>query len=170
MIKEHTLSNIEAIKGDIHRKILNLVNLKTMDGMTSEQLRSELKVLSERLIDENQTALNENERNFIVLSIQNEMLGLGPIEQLLSDPSVSDILVNGPNKVYVERHGQIEHTDVHFDSDAHLLRIIDKIVSRIGRRVDELSPMVDARLPDGSRVNAIIPPLALDGPDRKSVV
>jgi len=164
MIKEHTLSNIEAIKGDIHRKILNLVNLKTMDGMTSEQLRSELKVLSERLIDENQTALNENERNFIVLSIQNEMLGLGPIEQLLSDPSVSDILVNGPNKVYVERHGQIEHTDVHFDSDAHLLRIIDKIVSRIGRRVDELSPMVDARLPDGSRVNAIIPPLALDGP------
>jgi pilus assembly protein CpaF len=164
MIKEHTLSNIELIKGDIHRKILNLVNLKTMDGMTSEQLRSELKVLSERLIDENQTALNENERNFIVLSIQNEMLGLGPIEQLLSDPSVSDILVNGPNKVYVERHGQIEHTDVHFDSDAHLLRIIDKIVSRIGRRVDELSPMVDARLPDGSRVNAIIPPLALDGP------
>lgn len=157
-------TRIELIKARIHNKILNLVNLHTMEGMTSEQLKKELKLLSERLLDEDETAINEAERRSIVQSIQNEMLGLGPIEPLLADPTVSDILVNGPNRVYVERRGRIEATEVHFDSEAHLLRIIDKIVSRIGRRVDELSPMVDARLPDGSRVNAIIPPLALDGP------
>jgi pilus assembly protein CpaF len=132
--------------------------------MSPEQLRSELKLLTERLLDDDSIAINESERRTVVQSIQNEMLGLGPIEPLLADTTVSDILVNGPNRVYVERRGRLEATDVKFDSDAHLLRIIDKIVSRIGRRVDELSPMVDARLPDGSRVNAIIPPLALDGP------
>jgi pilus assembly protein CpaF len=158
------LSHLESVKARIHQRILNLVNLNTMESMTSDQLRKELKLLSERLLDEDESAINEAERHNIVQSIQNEMLGLGPIEPLLADPTVSDILVNGPSKVYVERRGKIEATDVHFDNDAHLLRIIDKIVSRIGRRVDELSPMVDARLPDGSRVNAIIPPLALDGP------
>jgi len=157
-------TRIESIKAKIHQKILSLVDLRSMETMTSEQLRSELKLLGEKLLDADGLAINEAERHFIVQSIQNEMLGLGPIEPLLADPSVSDILVNGPNKVYVERRGRIEITDVRFDSDSHLLRIIDKIVSRIGRRVDELSPMVDARLPDGSRVNAIIPPLALDGP------
>jgi pilus assembly protein CpaF len=135
-----------------------------MESMSPEQLRSELKLLTERLLDDDSIAINESERRTVVQSIQNEMLGLGPIEPLLADTTVSDILVNGPNRVYVERRGRLEATDVKFDSDAHLLRIIDKIVSRIGRRVDELSPMVDARLPDGSRVNAIIPPLALDGP------
>ena len=157
-------TRIESIKSRIHKRILDLVTLSTMEGMTPDQLRKELKILSERLLDEDAIAINEVERRSIVQSIQNEMLGLGPIEPLLADTSVSDILVNGPYKVYVERRGKIEATDVHFDNDAHLLRIIDKIVSRIGRRVDELSPMVDARLPDGSRVNAIIPPLALDGP------
>jgi len=158
------LTHIEAIKSKIHKKILGLVDLRTMESMSPEQLRSELKLLTERLLDDDSIAINESERRTVVQSIQNEMLGLGPIEPLLADTTVSDILVNGPNRVYVERRGRLEATDVKFDSDAHLLRIIDKIVSRIGRRVDELSPMVDARLPDGSRVNAIIPPLALDGP------
>ena len=135
-----------------------------MEGMSSEQLRNDLKVLGERLLDEDGMAINEAERRGIVTSIQNEMLGLGPLEPLLADPTVSDILVNGASKVYVERAGKIQITNVYFDNDLHLMRIIEKIVSRIGRRVDELSPMVDARLPDGSRVNAIIPPLALDGP------
>lgn len=163
-MQEPALSHLESVKARIHQRILNLVNLNTMESMTPDQLRKELKLLSERLLDEDTSAINEAERHSIVQSIQNEMLGLGPIEPLLADPTISDILVNGPGKVYVERRGKIEITDVHFDNDAHLLRIIDKIVSRIGRRVDELSPMVDARLPDGSRVNAIIPPLALDGP------
>jgi pilus assembly protein CpaF len=135
-----------------------------MESMSPTQLRSELKLLTERLLDDDGIAINESERRTVVQSIQHEMLGLGPIEPLLADTTVSDILVNGPNRVYVERRGRLEVTDVKFDNDAHLLRIIDKIVSHIGRRVDELSPMVDARLPDGSRVNAIIPPLALDGP------
>ncbi|PIT76289.1 CpaF family protein [Limnohabitans sp. B9-3] len=158
------LSRIEKIKSKIHKKILSLVDLRTMESMSAEQLRKELKLLTERLLDEDSVAINESERRTIVQSIQNEMLGLGPIEPLLADTTVSDILVNGPSRVYVERQGRLEATDVKFDNDAHLLRIIDKIVSRIGRRVDELSPMVDARLPDGSRVNAIIAPLALDGP------
>ena len=155
---------VETAKERIHKKILSLVDLRTMENMAAEQLKINLKLLTEKLLDADGTAINEAERSSIVTSIQNEMLGLGPIEPLLSDPTVSDILVNGPNNVYVERKGLIEKTNIHFDSDAHLLRIIDKIVSRIGRRVDELSPMVDARLPDGSRVNAIIAPLALDGP------
>lgn len=158
------LSRIENIKSKIHKKILSLVDLRTMESMSAEQLRKELKLLTERLLDEDSVAINESERRTVVQSIQNEMLGLGPIEPLLADTTVSDILVNGPNRVYVERRGRLEATDVKFDNDAHLLRIIDKIVSRIGRRVDELSPMVDARLPDGSRVNAVIAPLALDGP------
>ena len=156
----HTMT----VKTNIHKKILGLVDLRTMESMSADQLRKELKLLTERLLDEDGIAMNESERRAVVQSIQNEMLGLGPIEPLLADTTVSDILVNGPYRVYVERRGRLEATDVKFDSDAHLLRIIDKIVSRIGRRIDELSPMVDARLPDGSRVNAIIPPLALDGP------
>jgi pilus assembly protein CpaF len=108
--------------------------------------------------------LNQTERHNLVLDIQHEMLGFGPLEPLLTDPTVSDILVNTCSKVYVERKGRLELTDVTFHDNAHLMKIIEKIVSRVGRRVDESSPMVDARLPDGSRVNAIIPPLAVDGP------
>lgn len=158
------LSPIDAIKAKTHQKILGLVDLRRMESMSPSQLRSELKLLTERLLDDDGVAINESERRTVVQSIQHEMLGLGPIEPLLADITVSDILVNGPSRVYVERRGCLEITDVKFDNDAHLLRIIDKIVSHIGRRVDELSPMVDARMPDGSRVNAIIPPLALDGP------
>jgi pilus assembly protein CpaF len=152
------------IKSRIHGEILQQVDLRTMEAMAPERLRGELKTLAERLLDEDHAAVNDAERRQIVESIQNEMLGLGPLEPLLADATVSDILVNGPGKVYVERHGRLEATDVRFDNSPHLMRIIDKIVSRIGRRIDESSPMVDARLPDGSRVNAIIAPLALDGP------
>jgi pilus assembly protein CpaF len=135
-----------------------------MEGMAPERLRAELKALTENLIATQNLALNETERRLIIQAIQDEMLGLGPIEPLLSDPAVSDILVNGPFQVFAERRGKIEATDIQFDNEAHLLRVIDRIVSRIGRRVDEMSPMVDARLPDGSRVNAVIPPLSIDGP------
>jgi pilus assembly protein CpaF len=135
-----------------------------MESLAPERLRQELKALTEELIQTHKLALNETDRRLIIQGIQDEMLGLGPIEPLLSDPTVSDILVNGPYQVYAERHGKIVPTDVQFDNEAHLLRVIDRIVSRIGRRVDEMSPMVDARLPDGSRVNAVIPPLAIDGP------
>ena len=108
--------------------------------------------------------MNEAEQRGLIRDIQHEMLGLGPLEPLLADAAVSDILVNGHAQVYVERRGKLELTEVRFSDDAHLMKIIDKIVARVGRRVDESSPMVDARLPDGSRVNAIIPPVALDGP------
>ncbi|HEX5372291.1 MAG TPA: CpaF family protein [Aquabacterium sp.] len=154
----------ELVKSRIHRKILSLIDLRTMENLAPDRLRNELKILAEKLLDEEGIALNETERRHIVQSIQNEMLGLGPIEPLLADATVSDILVNGASRVYVERRGRLEETGIRFDNDAHLLRIIDKIVSRVGRRIDESSPMVDARLPDGSRVNAIIAPLALDGP------
>src|SRR5690606_19114524 len=109
------------------------------------------------------TPINDTERLRIIQDIQHEVLGLGPLEPLLADPTISDILVNTHRQVYVERRGKLELTDAHFANEAHLRKIIDRIVSRVGRRVDESSPMVDARLPDGSRVNAIIPPLALDG-------
>ena len=155
---------VALLKSRLHKDILAQVDLRTMETMAPERLRGELKTLAERLLDESKSALSEPERRQIVEAIQNEMLGLGPLEPLLADPSVSDILVNGPSSVYVERRGRIEPTDVKFDSDQHLLRVIDKIVSRVGRRIDESSPMVDARLPDGSRVNAVIAPLALDGP------
>jgi len=155
---------LDDIKTRIHQEILSLMDWQRMESMPPDRLRTELKALTEELIATHKLALNETERRLIIQSIQDEMLGLGPIESLLSDPTVSDILVNGPFQVYAERHGKIVHTDVQFDNDAHLLRVIDRIVSRIGRRVDEMSPMVDARLPDGSRVNAVIPPLAMDGP------
>ena len=116
------------------------------------------------MLDEETVPINDIERRSMIRDIQNEMLGLGPLELLLDDPSVSDILINTHAQVYVERRGKLELTDVRFSDDAHLLKIIDKIVSRVGRRIDESCPMVDARLPDGSRVNAIIPPLAIDGP------
>ena len=135
-----------------------------MESLSPERLKDELKQMVERLLLEENLVLNSGERRNLVRDIQYEMLGFGPLEPLLADPSVSDILVNTASQVYVERAGRLELTDVTFVDDEHLMKIIDKIVSRIGRRVDESSPMVDARLPDGSRVNAIIPPLAIDGP------
>ncbi|UUZ66062.1 CpaF family protein [Polaromonas sp. P1-6] len=153
-----------ALKETLHNQLLGRIDLEVMGVMKPERLRKELGLLVERLLQENGAALNAAERRHIVQDIQDEVMGLGPLEALLADPTVSDILVNGPTQVYVERRGKLEKTDITFSDDEHLMKIIDKIVSRVGRRVDESSPMVDARLPDGSRVNAIIPPLALDGP------
>jgi pilus assembly protein CpaF len=157
-------ARLEKIKSRIHREILSQVDLRRMEMLSAEALRAELQTLTQKLLDESNLAVNELDRHHIVQGIQDEMLGLGPIEPLLADPTVSDILVNGPQQVFVERHGKIVATDIHFDSEQHLMRVIDRIVSRIGRRVDEMNPMVDARLPDGSRVNAVISPLSLDGP------
>ena len=154
----------QALRASLQTQLLDRIDLEVMGRLSPERLREELRVLVERLIGESGTALNAAERKKIVLDVQNEIMGLGPIEPLMSDPSVSDILVNTYRQVYVERAGRLELTSIRFDSDDHLMKIIDKIVSRVGRRVDESSPMVDARLPDGSRVNAIIPPLAIDGP------
>lgn len=154
----------QRLKMRIHQLLLSRIDLEAMEDLAPDRLREELRVMVERLLAEENVVVNTNERRDLVRDIQYEMLGLGPIEPLLADPTVSDILINGSQQVYVERHGKIELTDISFSDDAHLMKIIDKIVSRVGRRVDESSPMVDARLPDGSRVNAIIPPLALDGP------
>jgi pilus assembly protein CpaF len=154
----------QAIKVKIHQTLLQRIDLEAMDGLNPERLKEELRQMVERLLLEENLVLNANERRNLVRDIQWEMLGLGPIEPLLADPTVSDILINTHKQVYVERRGKLELSDVTFVDDDHLMKIIDKIVSRMGRRIDESSPMVDARLPDGSRVNAIIPPLALDGP------
>ncbi|MBZ2208555.1 CpaF family protein [Massilia soli] len=154
----------QQLKHSIHQALLDRVDLESLQQLSQDQIRDELKLLIEHLLDEESVAINEAERRALTRDIQNEMLGFGPLELLLADPSVSDILVNTCSKVYVERRGKLELTDVRFSDDAHLMKIIDKIVSRVGRRIDESCPMVDARLPDGSRVNAIIPPLAIDGP------
>jgi pilus assembly protein CpaF len=147
----------------IHRKLLERVDLAALETLPHERVRTEIKHVVERLLAEEGAAVNATERQQIVEDIQHEVLGLGPLEPLLADPTVSDILVNTHKQIYVERFGKLQLTNVRFGSSAHLLKIIDKIVSGVGRRIDESSPMVDARLPDGSRVNAIIPPLALDG-------
>src|SRR5216683_2245540 len=151
------------LKNKLHLQILEKVDLASLESMSELQLRQEIATLVELLLIESPAQINDIERRMLVRDIQNEMLGLGPLELLMADPSVSDILVNSYNQIYVERRGRLELTNVTFTDDKHLLRIIDKIVSRVGRRIDESSPMVDARLPDGSRVNAIIPPIALDG-------
>jgi pilus assembly protein CpaF len=159
----HDIPAYEELKAHIHQKLLDRMDLTIAESLSPERLLLEIKNLVERLLVEESTPINEVERQCIVRDIQNEVLGLGPLEPLLSDATISDILVNTHRQVYVERRGQLELTDTHFANEAHLRKIIDRIVSRVGRRVDESSPMVDARLPDGSRVNAIIPPLAIDG-------
>jgi pilus assembly protein CpaF len=159
----HDMPAFEELKAQIHQKLLDRMDLTIMESLPPERLLTEIKNLVERLLVEEGTPINEMERQSIVRDIQNEVLGLGPLEPLLADPTISDILVNTHRQVYVERRGQLELTNTHFASEAHLRKIIDRIVSRVGRRVDESSPMVDARLPDGSRVNAIVPPLAIDG-------
>ena len=146
----------QELKSRIHRKLLERVDLAVMESMSQDRLRDELKTLVERLLAEESQPINEVERNCMVRDIQHEVLGLGPLEPLMADPSVSDILVNTFRQVYVERHGKLEKTDVAFENDAHLMKIIDKIVSGVGRRIDESSPMVDARLLDGSRVNRVV--------------
>lgn len=157
-------TNAHPFKQQLHARLLDRLDLAAIEGMSASELRSRLRISIEQIIAEDHLLINDADLGRLVGEIQNEIVGLGPLEQLLADPSISDILVNNFATVYVERKGRLEKVPVRFDDDAHLLKIIEKIVSRVGRRIDESSPMVDARLPDGSRVNAIIPPLALDGP------
>ena len=153
----------EEIKRRIHGKLVDKLDLSRVGDMKGDKLRSEIRLVVEHLCDSEETLLNRQERERIVDEVLDETFGLGPLELILKDPAVSDILINGPKNIYVEKGGQMQKTDVEFRDGKHLLQIIDRIVSKVGRRVDETSPMVDARLEDGSRVNAIIPPLALDG-------
>ena len=148
----------------IHQKLMGMIDLSLLSRLDDKKARNQISEVAERIMDEQSVPFNVATRQFLARCIENEILGLGPIEPLLTEPSIADILVNGCDKVYVERYGKLELTPLRFQSDAHLLNIIDRIVSSMGRRIDESSPMVDSRLKDGSRVNAIIPPLAIDGP------
>jgi pilus assembly protein CpaF len=156
--------SFEELKRLIHSKLVDKLDLSRVSDLEGDTLRREIRLVVERLCDTENPLLNRMERERLIDEVLDETFGFGPLEVLLKDPTISDILVNGPHKIYVERRGKLEKTDVKFRDNEHLLQIIDRIVSKVGRRVDETSPMVDARLPDGSRVNAIIPPLALDGP------
>ena len=157
-------SEFQEIRTRVHRKLLERLNLSTLNDRDEEEAITEVRKIVRHLLDSEATPLNLEEREELVEQVLHEVFGLGPLEPLVSDPSISDILVNTYNQVYVERNGMIERTDVRFKDDRHLLQVIDRIVSAVGRRIDDSSPMVDARLPDGSRVNAIIRPLAIDGP------
>ena len=154
----------QQIKTDLHRKILDRLNLERLGRTESEAARGEVLSLVRSTIADDSIPLSFAERERLAREILDEIFGLGPLESLLKDPTISDILVNRHNRIYIERVGKLELTSLTFKNDQHLLQIIDRIVSRVGRRIDESSPMVDARLADGSRVNAIIPPLAVDGP------
>ncbi|WP_269504983.1 CpaF family protein [Burkholderia sp. IMCC1007] len=154
----------QKLRREIHLAVLERVELERLSRMPQDQIRQEIAALISRILDEDRMPANDIERRQLAIDIYDEMFGFGPLEPLLRDPGISDILVNTCRQVYVERCGQLELTDVTFYDDAHLMKVIEKIVSRVGRRIDESSPMVDARLPDGSRVNAIIPPSAIDGP------
>ncbi len=155
--------SFDELKRLIHGKLVDKLDLSRVSDLAGDVLRREIRLVVERLCDTENPLLNRMERERLIDEVLDETFGFGPLELLLKDPTISDILVNGPHKIYVERRGKLEKTDVKFRDNQHLLQIIDRIVSKVGRRVDETSPMVDARLPDGSRVNAIIPPLALDG-------
>ena len=156
-------SQFEEIKRRIHGKLVDKLDLSRVGDLTGDVLKREIRVVVEHLCDAEDTLLNRQERDRIVDEVIDEVLGLGPLELILKDHTISDILINGPKNIYVERGGRMEKSEVEFRDNKHLLQIIDRIVSKVGRRIDETSPMVDARLEDGSRVNAIIPPLALDG-------
>ena len=152
------------LKANVHRKLLNRLNLEALAQADRSRAESEIRMLLGELLSEEGTPLSLSERETLFAEIVDDVFGLGPLEPLLRDPSISDILVNTYKHVFVERNGVLEHVAANFQDDRHLMRVIDRIVSAVGRRVDDSSPMVDARLPDGSRVNAIIPPLAVDGP------
>jgi pilus assembly protein CpaF len=155
----------QELKSRIHRKLIESIDLTALEQNGDRRLlEAEIRQILEEMVQNEQLPLTSLERRRLVEEVQNETLGLGPLEPLLHDSQISDILVNGPKRVYIERFGRLEKAHAIFRDDSHLMQIIDRIVSKVGRRIDESSPMVDARLPDGSRVNAIIPPLALDGP------
>ena len=156
-------TGFDDLKRLIHGKLVDKLDLSRLGDLDGDTLRREIRMVVEHLCDTENPLLNRSERERLIEEVLDETFGFGPLEILLKDPSISDILVNGPHSVYIERHGKLEKSTVTFSDNDHLMQIIDRIVSKVGRRVDEVSPMVDARLPDGSRVNAIIPPLALDG-------
>jgi pilus assembly protein CpaF len=160
--------NSEAILQDlrlrIHRRLIDTLDLTKLSNLEMERVRVEIRRILEDMVAAEAIPVSRADRDRLVMEVQHEVFGLGPLETLMKDPEISDILVNSSSQIYVERYGKLEKTDVRFRDDAHLMQIIERIVTRVGRRVDESSPMVDARLADGSRVNAIIPPLALDGP------
>ncbi len=154
----------QEMKFAVHRKLLDRINLEAVYAMPGDRVRQEIRPSVAKLINEEKTPLSAQEKDLLIEEVLDEVFGLGPLEPLLRDRAVSDILVTTPRLIYVERGGKLERTNIEFKDDAHLMRIIERVVSRVGRRIDESSPMVDARLPDGSRVNAVIPPLAVDGP------
>ena len=156
-------SEFDELKQRIHSKLVDKLDLSRVGEMEGDTLRREIRLVVEHLCDTEDTLLNRSERDRLVNEVLDETFGLGPLELLLKDPTISDILINGPKNVYCERRGKMEKTSVVFRDNSHLMQIIDRIISRVGRRVDETCPMVDARMIDGSRFNAIIPPLALDG-------
>jgi pilus assembly protein CpaF len=159
-----SVTELQAFKGRIHRQVMEQLNLRILDTLAPDVVRQQIGDLVRDILVREDTPLNQGEREAVITEVQDEIMGYGPIEPLLRDPTVSDILVNTYRQVYVERRGKLEKTAVIFQNNDHLMRIIEKIASSVGRRIDEASPMVDARLPDGSRVNAIVPPLAIDGP------
>ncbi len=163
-IDTQRLDRYTELKVTLHQKLIERINLAALETMSREQVGRDIGDIVTDMLKEINHALNMTERRQLVEDILDELLGLGPLEPLLKDPTISDIMVNSATMVFIERRGKIEEVGTRFANDAHLLRIIGKMVSRVGRRVDESSPMVDARLADGSRINAIIPPLALDGP------
>ena len=160
----HSADRYFHLKSEIHRKLIGVLNMDRVQSLPKDRVRAEIGRVVEKLLDDERVPMTTAEQNKIIEEVLDETLGLGPLEPLLKEPSISDILVNKFDKVYVERYGKLSLSPVRFKDNQHLLHIIEKIVSQVGRRVDEAQPIVDARLPDGSRVNAIIPPLALDGP------
>jgi pilus assembly protein CpaF len=157
-------NSFQEMKARLHRQLINRMDLTKLSALTQEQVHTEVSRLAEVVLAQEGAPLSASEREKLVNDVQHELFGLGPLEPLLADPTISDILVNRHNTIYIERRGKIEATNVTFKDDEHLMRVIERIVSSVGRRIDESSPMVDARLQDGSRVNAIIPPLSIDGP------
>jgi pilus assembly protein CpaF len=156
-------ASFQQIKGEVHRQVIGKIDLSLIGTMNENDLRYEIARVAEQLLKQRTDLLTRSDQERLIKEIMDETFGLGPLEPLFRDPAITDILINGPRTVYVERFGRLERTKVTFANDAHLIKIIQRIVSAVGRRIDETSPMADARLPDGSRVNAIIPPLAMDG-------
>src|SRR5215218_3590826 len=166
-VSEDAINNqqgFQDMKARLHRMLINRMDLTKLGQLEPEQVHEEVARIASSLLAQEDTPLSTIERERLIHEVRHELFGLGPLEQLLADPSISDILVNSPYNIYIERGGKLERTSIEFKDNEHLMRVIERIVSSVGRRIDESSPMVDARLQDGSRVNAIIPPLAIDGP------
>ncbi|HLJ19640.1 MAG TPA: ATPase, T2SS/T4P/T4SS family, partial [Stellaceae bacterium] len=157
-------ADYSSVKGALHQRLLDELDRTNQLNAGDEALGEAVRAFTDRVLTTEELPLNDAERARLAGDLLEETLGVGPLAPLLADPAITDILVNGARNVYIERFGRLEHTDIHFVDDAHLVRIIQRIAARVGRRVDESSPMVDARLPDGSRVNATVPPVTIDGP------